>query len=244
MASRASSIAPSIAPPIEHERELIRRFQTDNSDSEALAAIWQCHKRFVWQQAVRRRKHCTYIAVEDLLQVGFLKLRYCVLRLDLANGSRLSTYSYRAISRAMGEALRTNGNIYVPAGAHARKSTAAAAKLVAGTQSLDQIHVTSLGADGRQAEGSWLDQRCAASDDPAVLTADSEALPILLARLRAAITALKPRWRDVICRRMSGERMVSIGAAIGVTKARVQQIERVAIKLLREQLADCEHLLP
>lgn len=64
--------------------------------------------------------------------------------------------------------------------------------------------------------------------------------PAALARLRDAMDALPPRWAEVVRRRHADppEHMSSIGADLGVSKSRVEQLERKALARLRQLIGE------
>jgi RNA polymerase sigma factor (sigma-70 family) len=70
--------------------------------------------------------------------------------------------------------------------------------------------------------------------DPAAEAARLE----LLARLRGALEGLRPRWREVLTRELDGEPTDEIAAAMNISAARVHQIRRRALGLLRRRLEE------
>ena len=72
-----------------------------------------------------RRERCHYCEIEDLLQIGFLALRACVLGFDTSRGLRLSTYAYRSIIQELDAHIRCSRVIRIPSAAHTYESTRA-----------------------------------------------------------------------------------------------------------------------
>ena len=239
----------------EQERDLARR--AGDGDDAAAGALVSSHMRMVVKIAKRYRGHG--LPISDLIQEGAPGLMQAVRRFNPERDTRLSTYAMWWIraaiqdhvarswsmvrvgttkaQRSLGMSLRQmKGEISEELAARlagrfniSAADVAATARRLAGDLSLD---LPAGGGDGE----TWLDRlACARANPEAAL--DRRRVIELISR---ALQALSAREQLVIRRRYLDEArqtLEAVGRELGVSKARVRQIEVRALARLRELLS-------
>jgi len=144
-------------------------------------------------------------------------------------GWRFSTYATKFIRCRLKNAGKNAGAVRVPTWVwdKARPASADIGRKAAAARSCRQFG----------AEPGLRDSDVAASHEADPLVEDEQR-----ARLHAAVATLPARWRRVVVERFGLESrtpktLEEVGAQFGVSKQRVEQIERRALAKLRERLA-------
>jgi len=247
--------APLLTPA--DERAVFARVAA--GDAEARAQAIEANMRLVVNIAKKYRGHG--LAFSDLVQEGTLGLMRAVDGFELARGLRFSTYATWWIRQAIQRALLDKADtIRVPVHVGEKvfkiERAAAAHHAAHGTMpTLDELSAAtglSVAQIRRILTRVRVDDSLDAprSDDPTdertlmdVVAAPEEALDEhatwadAQARLLAAIAELSEREQLIIRRRFGfgGERTTldAVGAALGITRERVRQLERDALAVLR-----------
>ncbi len=228
-------------------------------DAEARAQAIEANMRLVVNIAKKYRGRG--LAFSDLVQEGTLGLMRAVDGFELARGLKFSTYATWWIRQAIQRALLDKaGTIRVPVHVGEKvfkiERAAAAHHAAHGTMpTLDELSAAtglSVAQIRRILTRVRVDDSLDAprSDDPTdertlmdVVAAPEEAIDEhatwadAQARLLAAMSELPPRDQLIVRRRFGfdGQRQTldAIGAALGITRERVRQLERDALAVLR-----------
>jgi RNA polymerase primary sigma factor len=245
------------------ERELARR--KDEGDEEAKRTLIESNLRLV--MSITRNYTTAGVPLLDLIQEGNLGLMRAIEKFDYTLGYKLSTYATwwirQAISRALAE---QGGTIRLPVHvADQVRRLIRARRLLAQKlnrdPSLDEIaeesgfpvkrvrelfelvqdHVSleSPVGDGESSLGELIEDTFAAA--PEAETAKRQRS----SELEHALSQLKPRLQRVLIERfgLDGAKprtLEQIGQALGVTRERVRQLERQALRELRQLAPDLE----
>lgn len=197
----------------EEERRLARLASA--GDQAARERLWRSQARYAAQLAHRFAANFG-VESDEAVAEAWCHLLHLVDRFDPQKNCRLSTLVGSAIGRHL---LRwRNGCRLVALPSNATNWVAKYADKIAAAQRpaapIDEL--------------DWSEDR----PTPAHIAEQEEELD----RLGAAIERLDPRERQVVQRRMKGDRLYEIGADLGVSKERVRQIEKQAHSRLRKEL--------
>lgn len=157
---------------------------------------------------------------DDAIQAGMRGLMRAVQLYNPATGYQFGTYAGYWIRQAIQRHMTSDRLIHIPA--HAQRGKLFREEVGRAMRPAKTI--------ARRGDGLAENEPWARDEEP-----DDETIPAL----RAAIARLDPRSHEVITRRMRGETLKAIGAAIGLTRERVRQIEHEVHGKLREMLKDC-----
>ena len=207
------------------------------------------------------------IPLLDLIEEGNLGLIKAIQRFDPDRGIRFSTYAVHWICEHMGQAVRTQRRP-VTLSAHAAKSLGKCLRVtrlldasldhepssgeIAAAMEMPQQQVirllqlgksvVSLGGPGNGEGDPFFAESLVAPDVIAELV-DGLTEDVLEQRLIGWLDRLPERMREVISRRygLDGhepEKLKAIGARLGVTESRVQQMQVKALRALREMAGE------
>ena len=234
-------------------------------DPEAFRFMVECNLRLVAR--IARHYVISGIPLLDLIEEGNLGLIKAIQRFDSDRGIRFSTYAVHWICEHMGRAIRTQQRpVTLPSHAakslgkclwatrlleasldHEPSPAEVAAAMRVPTSRVIQFlqlgrSAASLDGDGSaDAEDEHIAESLAAPDPIAELV-DGLTEEVLERRLVGWLDRLPERMREVICSRygLDGrkpEKLKAIGARLGVTESRVQQMQVKALRALREMAA-------
>jgi len=172
--------------------------------------------------------------VEECISVAVEAFIYSIHKFDFRAG-RLSTYAVRAIQhKVVRWAGEQSGAVRIPATLQNKKTLdrmsddVKRAFAAARQKPLSTDYVTSDGAgDGFPSIGEELayrDHGCEFADGPTY------------EQLHAAIARLRPRYAELIHGRLAGKTLREIGEEWGLTRERIRQIEKAAMRDLRWML--------
>jgi RNA polymerase primary sigma factor len=206
------------------EARLSRRIEA--GDRAARDELIEANVRLVW--SVARGYAGRGIAFDDLAQEGTIGLARAAEKFDHRRGVKFSTYASWWIRRAVIDALEQARTIRIPASALRRLAAAGGAGTARVTASLDE-HVGEKGSS----LGELLEDPDAV--DPWRHLDEAETRRQVWSMLKT----LPPRHRNVLVRRygVAGEAPWShaeIGASMGLGEERSRQLEREALRRLRE----------
>lgn len=168
---------------------------------------------------------------DELAHVGLIAVNEAIVRFRLADGNRLSTVAMVYIRHAILNHRKTLAVIRVPPSAYLKSAaaeTTAARDLALACRSLETRAVDD---DRAATSGGAVDDVIDARPGPvdAALADESQRLRRgRLSLLDRAIESLDRRSRHVIRARLLRQPLHEIGAAIGVSKERVRQLETLA----------------
>ena len=249
------------------ERELARR--KDAGDEQAKQQLIEANLRLVI--SVARNYKRADVPLLDLIQEGNLGLIRAVEKFDYRLGFKLSTYATWWIRQAITRALADQGRtIRLPlhvaeevrrllrarrqlAQKLNREPTIAEVAREAKQQEERVVQLlelvekplsleTPIGEDGGSSYGDLIEDVEAPA--PLELTAEQSRAQ----ELAGALATLEPRLRDVVTLRFglgsdSPRTLEEVGAAVGVTRERVRQLETRALRELRLAAPGLEHYL-
>lgn len=147
---------------------------------------------------------------DDAVQEAVIAVMTCAEdgKFDLGYGTQFVTYAWHAASRAICTFFRKNRLVRIP-------------------RDSDQAVLS-----GPDAEYALRDRRVVSNDLHVDLVHRDDAEQVL-----AAIGRLPDRLRDIITRRIDGEKLSSIGDSQGVCKERIRQLEKEARDRVLHDLA-------
>jgi RNA polymerase sigma factor (sigma-70 family) len=208
------------------ELRLIRRAR--RGDRAALDRLVAAHRPFVRMQAAKFLGRVRYIELDDLEQIGLIKLIESLRSYNVKSGYRLLTYVGRGLLQAMHQAVLQQRPIRLPSCATENESTRAKAELMFQVNSLNEP-----AADGTREGYTRLPDDC---PDPGEDAAEREASTALQEDVIAAIGQLPARMQDIIRARMAGDTLEVVGRRLGVTRERIRQIVDRAKELMAQYL--------
>jgi RNA polymerase primary sigma factor len=256
---RAISKLPRLTP--EQEQDLGRRIQHDN-DQEALRRLVEGNLRFVVSYAKRYRG--LGVSFLDLIHEGNLGLMEAARRFDPERNVKFITYAVWWIRQALTHALSTQTRAFsLP-----QKVSGAAARLTRGVaelaEQLERAPTSSeIAADADMSEADVaalmqlgardisLSDRLGVADDesgpeigdliesPAALIEDDLVRQSMVERVRAALSELDDKEREIVALRFGLDRdgemrtLQEIGEALHLSRERIRQIEARAKEKLR-----------
>lgn len=247
---------------VEQERELTRRFYTEN-DLDAARELVLCHLRFVVHIARSYRGYG--LPDGDLIQEGNVGLMKAVKRFDPDHGVRLVTFAVHWIRAEIHEYVLKNWRIVKVATTKAQRKlffNLRGAKKRLGWLSQDETKAIANDLGVSSEEVTRMEGRLASfdmafdgygSDDdgpstapaqflaantanPADLVADNEQSESASQSLREGLTALDERSRDIIeSRWLTDDKatLQDLADRYGVSAERIRQLEKAAMKKLK-----------
>jgi RNA polymerase primary sigma factor len=245
---------PLISP--EEERRLLH-LVVEKRDQEAALRLFHANLRLVVSIA-------TYFqgrgpALMDLIQEGNLGLQESIQKFDFAKGQRLNTYAKFYILRRIDRALTESGAIRIPyhtAKKKRRIQEAVNQFLEGGTEpTVQQIAQIARIPEAQVRELLLVMQEPVSLDwqrDPEQQAlVEDLAAPVgqsdeaLLLEAREAIQTLPDPYKSILNYRSGfydgrAYTQPEIGSILGYTKARIGQLERQALAMLRKKLAESD----
>ena len=229
---------------------------------EALRALVDAHRRMVVSIASRYAR--LGIDAEDLVAEGILGLLEAARRYDPSHGARFCTYAVwwvrarishfalqnrRAVAAPSTRgARRLGGNL----GAAERAALARTGHAASREELARRTHTSVQDVELVQSFLQGRDVPVGSSDDevdvpdgialPDDAVATDEWLHQLARRIHGAMSALGPREREIVRRRLLAdepETLATIGHRLGISRERVRQLETLARDRLRMLLDDC-----
>lgn len=226
-----------------------------------------CNLRLVPSTIRRRNYHLTTnLAMNDLIQEGNLGLLKAIPRFDYRRGLRFSTFATWWIRHYLVRARQNSGEVRVPVHLHDLASKVRREKIKLRREfgrDPDQGELaTALKVPTKSLqtlEGDWLKHREAmpAFDSvggeegslPSYLKSDSAIADEILARhqedsrLAAAVVRLPPLLAQIVQRRfglgdVEQETLSQIGETMQLSRERIRQLEKKALSILRQALAE------
>lgn len=170
---------------------------------------------------------------DDAIQAGFLGLMRAARKYDPAKGVAFSTYAAYWIRQGIGRHFENNHMVHVPV--HVQRNTRPEPAAKWGRMLREEMGARAAAAMVRP-ESIQATGREPAAPDPAREVERDD----VIARVRAAVSALPPREAEVVRRRMDGETIKAIGEAMGLTPDGAKRVGRKAHARLREMLAGCD----
>jgi len=235
---------------VEEERELAFRLY-DEGDLEAARRLVLSHLRFVVHIA---RSYSGYgLPQADLIQEGNVGLMKAVKRFDPNQGVRLVSFAVHWIKAEIHEFVLRNWRIVKIATTKAQRklffNLRSAKKRLAwlNNDEVDRLSAFDAGYDASpsddeestyQAPAYFLDD---ASADPATQLEDSDFEEDATRRLQLALKALDERSRDILQRRWLTDDKATLhdlADVYGVSAERIRQLEKNAMKKLRQKMGD------
>lgn len=216
------------APPLTADEELTLWRAAVAGDVVAQNRLVSCHQGYVFKLALNRQRRCKYIELGDLVQIGTLKMIQMLPHFDPSYGTRLMTYCGRGIENAMNIALNTSRVVRPsvnPMGFResSRLASFAASMQVASMSRFDDFATTE--AASRVLYGRII-------DGPVSDGIENEERELFA----LAVATLPERMQRIIEMRLDGQTLIEIGAAMGVCKERIRQLQVKAIERIRYTL--------
>ena len=223
------------------EREAIRGWQ-EKGDRAALELLLRSHARQAWSQASRFTDNPVHL--EDLAAEGMLGLIRAADNFDQAQTVRFSTYSAWWVMNGISAALaRTKAVIDVPSriyvdaqqGKLSEEDRLLVRMAVQGTVPLDSSH------RDEDEDRAPRDILVATEDGPEDFAARNSQRQALNRMLEEAMTQMGSEEIEVIRRRRlksDPDSFCAIALDLGVSQARLRQVEKRAMLRLRRNLID------
>jgi len=190
--------------PLPREEQLRLLVLAKAGDEDARQTLIVSNMRLVIKVA---GKHpATHVELDDRVQAGAMGLMRAIELFDETKGVAFSTYAWYWIKNGMDRMAERDGLIRTPV-------------LV---ESFNRFPV----------EESRCETITDSSCDPAEIAEREETKNRNKKLLRSRMDRLPSRLRDVVRRRLSGETMSDVAKDLGVSKERVRQLERRALKVL------------
>lgn len=195
-----------------HQDDLRLLAAMRNEDESAAEQLLEKYNNLCWKLA---NKRCpSKDLIDDYCQEARIAFIEGAKRFDESSGVLLITYLHHCIDGHLLTVFNTGGLIR-----HPRSETGRAAKR--------EHNVISLSARGEDGKALLELGRC----DPSV-DEDAERAG-KLANVRESLKYLSEREREILLARMDGKTLDEIGESLGVSKARVGQIEQRAVERLK-----------
>ncbi len=257
---RAAIEAPML--DLETEQDNLRRIQ-ENGDPVALSRLLVSHLRLVLSVAQKYTSHG--VSLEDLVAEGNLGLVEAARRFDRAKGTRFSTYAawwVRALirrytianRRIVGAPSTRNGRRLLSTLRQTQRRLAAelgeqptreriAQELSVTAEEVAMVESALSGRDvslGPTDDGQVIDLPSELTS-PEQQAEESELTTLNSEQIARALSRLDERERFIVEKRMLSDEkdtLADIGAAMGLSRERVRQIELRAMQKLRESLFD------
>lgn len=191
---------------------LIERAQA--GDREAAGTLLLRHQAFVRKIAGKAMRYGRgRVDIEDLVQDGMLYLLQHLPNFDRSHGCKFLSYCARFLWARLYDRASMAGVITGPVLRNKKTRDGVPARV------------------GFVEEETVLGE--AVSPDGPETGADMDAA-VEIKKLRSCLAMLDPRDRAVLVRRANGDTFLAIAETLGVSKARVGQIERAALRRLRQ----------
>lgn len=205
---------------MERERERLLVHEAMNGNNAARDELICSIHAFVWKHAIKLSNRHNKSA-EDLAQHGMVKVVQMFDRFDPSLGFRFLTYFGTVAIREMKRHAWHDGIIQLKQNYHLTQANYKAAEKV---RDDTIVSLAALDNDADSLQGG--------DDDPADAASDRE----MVAKVRAAIQTLPRQQMRVMRLKSEGRTNPEIKAIIGVTRQRIQQLEKAASIRLRRQL--------
>ncbi|HEY2926553.1 sigma-70 family RNA polymerase sigma factor [Piscinibacter sp.] len=250
--------------PTQKEADTVIQTPATHPACERSARLLE-HRPLVAQIARRLLGHLpSHVSMDELMQAGMVGLHEAMCRLDPEQGANIGTDASRRIERAMLDQLRATDTLPREVRAQQRQIRAAVhrleqrlgrpprAKEVAdelgwtlaafhccmGTEGAGSLPAGNPPLEASQDESSTVD----GADD---FSADAHSDPLRYLQLRERLAALSRAFEELTDREQyvmemifeRGLRLDEVGVTLGVTGARICQIQQRAIAKLRKRLA-------
>ena len=233
--SAAGDSGSPAAPSLYSQNEaLVIRLQA--GDPEAAETLLRVNHRLLRQIAHSYLTRAGSLEIDDLLQEGSLGLLHAAELFDPQRGVKFNTYATAWIRQALSRAIaNTARSIHFPVPVERRARKAVATGEAAAWLAPLGVVVASLDQPAGERGNERLGDRAAAPVD-----VEEEAVSAVWAE--AVLALLPPRERYVLesrCGFRTGnvETLQSIGKTFGFTREGIRQVEKKALKQLREFLA-------
>jgi RNA polymerase sigma factor (sigma-70 family) len=216
--------------------ELHRRYKA--GDLAARNTLVEQNMPLVAHWATRYAAHNPRHEIEDFIQVGAIGLLRAI-ELYQPGRAAFSTYATWHIKAKIRASIQTGYSVIrTPVYLSGEKGRANAKREY--TECADRARscgsLTAIAHQSPSKNPGELGEILAAPDEEQA-TAERERREHIAHQVRAAVSRLPDRLRKIMRARLDGETFERIGHAHGVTKARIQQLEKLARRQLAKQLS-------
>lgn len=218
----------------EEERDAILRWQ-ERRDPAALERLMRSHARQVWSQARRWTDNPTHL--EDLVAEGMIGLMRAADNFDLSYDVRFSTYCAWWVRNELSTAARRVRTVIdMPAKARKTPIDAVEGTTVPRVSAAGQVWLDALPEGEALALLEAVPNDDLSPEDLALQRSEQDAIR---SELMAALRTLSAEEAQVVIRRRLSARpepIAVLAQELGVTPAKLRQIETRALARLRQKL--------